>query len=239
MTARPSLDDAKMAAMITVGKRAVGRPRQLGDAAERRRILDAAYRLMRDGSTAFTIARVLSEAGVSTRSLYRHFDSKGALLREMYLRDARWAATRLTKRLVDAASPTQAVEWWIDEIFEFTRDPRRAERVSVLGSMAGTQAEGVEAVTGEARRLLIAPLRLAIDGGVANGSFDVDDADVAAELIAAATMHAAGLSMPYRAGSALDQRATADFCLAALRPARGSEVDPEAHTDRLDGQDCS
>jgi AcrR family transcriptional regulator len=203
--------------MATGQKRAVGRPRQFDDASERRLILDAAYRVMRDRSTELTIAGVLAEAGVSTRSLYRHFDSKDALLREMYLRDARWAAARLTKRLAGATTPTQSVEWWVDEIFGFTRDSRRAERVSVLGSIAGSRAEGVEAVAGDARRLLIAPLRLAIELGAADGVFTVDDVDLAAELIAAATMHAAGLSVPYRVGSALDQRATTAFCLAALR----------------------
>jgi AcrR family transcriptional regulator len=205
--------------MATGQKRAVGRPRQFDDASERRLILDAAYRVMRDRSTELTIAGVLAEAGVSTRSLYRHFDSKDALLREMYLRDARWAATRLTKRLAGTATPVQAVEWWIDEIFSFTRDSRRAERVSVLGSITGSRAEGVESVAGDARELLIAPLRLAIEHGTSDGVFTVDDVDVASELIAAATMHAAGLSVPYRVGSALGQQATTAFCLAALRHA--------------------
>jgi AcrR family transcriptional regulator len=202
--------------MATDQKRAVGRPRHFDDESERRLILDAAYRVMRDKSTDLTIAGVLAEAGVSTRSLYRHFGSKDALLCEMYLRDGRWAAARLTKRLTGAATPTQSVEWWIDEIFGFTRDPRRAERVSVLGSIAGSRADGVEAVAGEARQLLIEPLRSAIVAGVAEGTFTTDDVDVAAELIAAAAMHAAGLAVPYRVGSALDQRSTTAFCLAAL-----------------------
>lgn len=205
--------------MATGQKRAVGRPRQFDDASERRLILDAAYRVMRDRSTELTIAGVLAEAGVSTRSLYRHFDSKDALLREMYLRDARWAATRLTKRLAGTTAPVKAVEWWIDEIFSFTRDSRRAERVSVLGSITGSRAEGVESVAGDARELLIAPLRRAIEHGTTDGALTVDDVAVASELIAAATMHAAGLSVPYRVGSALDQQATTTFCLAALRHA--------------------
>jgi AcrR family transcriptional regulator len=198
-------------------KRTVGRPRHFDDASERRMILDAAYRVMRDKPSDLTIASVLTAAGVSTRSLYRHFDSKDALVREMYMRDARWAAARLTKRLADAASPTQAVEWWIDEIYSFTREHRRAERVSVLSSITGSRAEGVESVAGEARRMLIAPLHAAIDAGVTAGVFDVDDIGAAAELVSAATMHAAGLSVPYRVGTTLPQPTTTAFCLAALR----------------------
>jgi AcrR family transcriptional regulator len=203
--------------MVAVtSKRAVGRPRHFDDESERRLILDAAYRVMRDDSTDLTIASVLAAAGVSTRSLYRHFDSKDALLREMYLRDARWVAGRLTKRLADTTTPTDAVEQWIDEIFAFRRDARRAERVTVLGSIVASRAEGVESAALEARLLLIGSLREAIEAGVANGTFTTDDAAAAAELVAAVAMHAAGLAVPHRAGATLDQRITTEFCLAAL-----------------------
>ena len=151
--------------------------------------------------------------------LYRHFDSKDALLREMYLRDARWAATRLTKRLAGTATPVQAVEWWIDEIFSFTRD-RDAPSASRCSARSRAAAPRVWSRSrAMPRELLIAPLRLAIEHGTSDGVFTVDDVDVASELIAAATMHAAGLSVPYRVGSALGQQATTAFCLAALRHA--------------------
>ena len=144
---------------------------------ERRLILDAAYGALRDSGTDFTIATILTTAGVSTRSFYRHFDSKDALLHAMYLRDGQWAAERLTKRLTDAASPQQAVVWWIDEIFSFTRSPSRAERVSVLGSITGVRAEGTDDVAARGRELLIDPLRRAIDAGCADGSFPIEDPD--------------------------------------------------------------
>jgi AcrR family transcriptional regulator len=145
-----------------VSKRAVGRPRQFDDDVERRLILDAAYAALRDRGADFTIANILSTAGVSTRSFYRHFDSKDALLHAMYLRDGEWAAERLTKRLADAGSPREAVEWWIDEIFGFTRSLRRAERVSVLGSITGVRANGADEVTARGRELLVEPLHAAI-----------------------------------------------------------------------------
>lgn len=195
------------------GKRSVGRPRQFDDGAERRLILDAAYACLRDHGPDFTIANILTNAGVSTRSFYRHFDSKDALIHAMYLRDGEWAAERLTKRLADASSPREAVEWWIDEIFSFTRSPRRAERVTLLGSIVGVRAEGSDAVTARAREILVESLRAAVEAGVADGSFTASDTATATDLVAVAALHAAGLAVPHRR---LDQSQTVEFCMRAL-----------------------
>ena len=196
-------------------KRSVGRPRQFDDESERRLIFDAAYAAMREHGQELTIAHILAVAGVSTRSFYRHFDSKDALLFAMYLRDGEWAAERLTKRLADAATPIVAVEWWIDEIFGFTRTAQRAERVAVLSSITGTRSTESEAVAVQGRLVLIAPLRSAIESGVDEGAFAVEDVGVSTELVAAATLHAAGLDAPHRMSS-IDQAATTRFCLRAL-----------------------
>ena len=196
-----------------VDKRSVGRPRQFNDDVEHRLILDAAYVALRDRGADFTIADILSAAGVSTRSFYRHFDSKDALLQAMYLRDGQWAADRLAKRLADATSPRRAVELWIDEIFTFTSSHRRAERVSVLGSITGLRTDQPNAVVTQARALLTESLRLAIESGATIGAFTVADTDNATELVAAAVMHAAGLAMATRS---LDQAQTTEFCLRAL-----------------------
>jgi AcrR family transcriptional regulator len=194
-------------------KRSVGRPRQFNDDDERRLLLDAAYAALRDRGTDFTIADILCAAGVSTRSFYRHFDSKDTLLHAMYLRDGQWAADRLSKRLANASSPREAVELWIDEIYTFTGSQRRAERVSVLGAITGALSGQPDGVANEARALLTASLREAIESGVAAGTFTVSDVNTATELVAAAVMHAAGLTVPFHA---LDQHQTTAFCLRAL-----------------------
>jgi AcrR family transcriptional regulator len=208
--------------LATSGKRPVGRPRQFDDEHERNLIFDAAYAALRDHGHDFTVAAVLQAAGVSTRSFYRHFDSKDALLCAMYLRDAEWAAARLAKRLEDATSPAHAVELWIDEIFAFRGNARRAERVAVLGSIAGVRAEGAEDVVVLARKLLTESLGVAIASGAATGVLRLDglgSQDIATELVAAATMHAAGLATPGIVQ--LDRVATTSFCLRAL----GSTLD--------------
>jgi AcrR family transcriptional regulator len=195
------------------GKRSVGRPRHFDDHDERQLILDAAYTSLREHGLDFTVANILLNAGVSTRSFYRHFESRDALLSAMYLRDAEWAAERLTKRLTNAASPGEAVDWWIDEVFSFIRSPRRAERVRLLGSVMGVHAEGSDDVVERARQILVESLHEAITAGVADGSFSVFNTATAADLVAVVALHAAGLAAPHRT---LDQPQTVEFCMRAL-----------------------
>lgn len=203
-------------------KRSVGRPRQFDDDVERRLILDAAYVALRDRGHDFTVANILTAAGVSTRSFYRHFDSKDALLRAMYLRDGQWAADRLMKRLANAESPRQAVVWWIDEIFGFTRSPSRAERVSVLGSITLMGVDGTDEVANSGRDILIDPLRATIEAGASDGSFAVAEPTAASELVAAVVLQAAGLGLPR---PRVNQRQTTVFCLQALGAPSPAEFD--------------
>ena len=48
----------------------------------------------------------------------------------------------VSKRLAEAGSPRQSVEWWIDEIFSFVRQAKRAEGVAVLSSISIAPAGG-------------------------------------------------------------------------------------------------
>lgn len=57
----------------------------------RRRILDAALRVMATGLASLSIPAVAREAGVSVPTVYRHFGTKAALLAQMYPHAARRA----------------------------------------------------------------------------------------------------------------------------------------------------
>lgn len=195
--------------------RPVGRPRQYDDEKERELIFSAAYRALRDHQGDVTIARILKEAGVSTRSFYRHFESKDALLSAMFRRDAAWAATKMNQRLARASSPEQAVTMWIDEIFKIVGDSNRAERVAVLGSItADLGGDGLR--SSDARGLLLAPLTDAIVAGVNGGSFTVSDPVAAADLVASTAMQAARLN---RVPSEIEHNVAevARFCLGGLK----------------------
>lgn len=57
----------------------------------RRRILDAALRVMATGLASLSVPAVAREAGVSVPTVYRHFGTKAELLAEMYPHAARRA----------------------------------------------------------------------------------------------------------------------------------------------------
>jgi len=194
-----------------------GRRRHYSDDEERTRIFDAAYGLLRDGTPAeASLSRILDEAGLSTRSFYRHFSSKDALLCAMYRRDARWAGRRITTAMHGAPSPVDAVGVWITEIFRIVDDPRRAERVGVLGKLLGSGADGMDVEAASAVQTLTEPLRESIEAGLASGVFDVASPARAADLFAGMVMHAAGLDRTADATERHDETEVARYVLRAL-----------------------
>jgi AcrR family transcriptional regulator len=129
-----------------------GRPRRYEEAEELQLLLDAGFAVIgRKGYGDATVADVLAEAGLSTRSFYRHFASKDELLQAIFRRDAERLAAAVTERVEAAPDPAEALRVWIDEILGFGLGRTRAQRARVL-------------VSGEAVRTL-APgeLRRAID----------------------------------------------------------------------------
>lgn len=69
---------------VNARRRYDNRGRQQQAAATRRRVLDAAHRLVLErGFTATTMAGIASEAGVSTVSLYKSFGTKSELIVQM------------------------------------------------------------------------------------------------------------------------------------------------------------
>jgi len=201
-------------------KRAVGRPRNHSDESERELIFSAAYAAVRDsGGAAVAMNDILTAAGVSTRSFYRHFRSKDDLLCAMYRRDAVRAGERLGHRLATAASPVEAVARWITDIMSF-RDQPKAERVTVLGSIVANRAEGSEAVHRESNELLIAPLRAAIVAGAEAGVFVAESPEHSAVMVGAVVFDAAGLNAWRKPATSRSTRrdvsAVTAFCFRAL-----------------------
>lgn len=179
---------------LTQRRPAGGRQRQYDDELERQMIVEAADAELRRHGTALTVHGVLEAAGVSTRSFYRHFESKDALLCALYRRDAEYAAARLRDRVEAAASPLVAVDAWIDEIYLFRRSRRRAERVAVMRSVAARQADGAQLEAEHGLRQLVWSLHASIAAGIESGLFAPGNAMVIADLVAAAVVRAVGLS---------------------------------------------
>src|ERR1700761_6713038 len=91
------------------GRPGAGRPRRFEPADELRLLFDAALVVMqRNGYADVAVADILAEAGLSTRSFYRHFESKDQLLCALYRHEAEGAADRLTAKVSAAATPLAA-----------------------------------------------------------------------------------------------------------------------------------
>ena len=84
----------------------------------------------RNGYVDAAVADILREADLSTRSFYRHFESKDQLLCALFRREAEAAAARLHAKVDAAADPRAALDAWIDEILSFGHHRAKAARVA-------------------------------------------------------------------------------------------------------------
>jgi AcrR family transcriptional regulator len=196
-----------------------GRPRRFESENELRLLLEAALKVMeRNGYQDAAVADILKEADLSTRSFYRHFESKDQLLCALYRREAERAAERLTAKVAAAPTPRLALDAWIDEILSFGHQRAKAARVKVLGSPGAMKADGYGEETRHAAKLLIAPLQALLTEGSRDGTFPWADPITDAVLVQSVAWAAAGLT-PLR--EVLRSRAEAfhavqSFCLRAL-----------------------
>jgi AcrR family transcriptional regulator len=171
-----------------------GRPRRFESEDELRILLDAALVVMeRNGYVDAAVADILREANLSTRSFYRHFDSKDQLLCAVFRREADDAAARLRGRVDAAATPRAALDAWIDEILSFGHHRVKAARISLLGSPGAMKAVGYGDEMRHASEVLTAPLMALLRDGAADGSFPLADPVGDAPLIQAVVWAAAGL----------------------------------------------
>jgi AcrR family transcriptional regulator len=203
----------------TVPATRAGRPRRFEPADELRLLLDAALVVMeRNGYADAAVADILREADLSTRSFYRHFESKDQLLCALFRREAEAAAARLDDKVHSATTPRAALDAWIDEILSFGHHRVKAARVMVLGSPAAMKAEGYTEEMRHASTLLMASLEALLTAGAADGSFPLADPAADAPLIQSVVWAAAGLN-PTRdkpATRAAASRHVRAFCQRAL-----------------------
>jgi AcrR family transcriptional regulator len=109
-----------------VARRTPGRPQH---AQEVGRLVEATYRVIaRTGSLDPTVRDILAEAGLSTQTFYRCFDSKDELLVALLDDGRRRLAGYLEHRMTAAASPAGKVREWIAGVLAQATDPTAAER---------------------------------------------------------------------------------------------------------------
>jgi len=111
---------------------ALGRPRRFDPETEVRVLLQAAFEVMRrNGYEDASVAEILEEAGLSTRSFYRNFQSKDDLVLALFRANAEAASQRLESRVAAAAAPREGLEAWMDEILSFRLQPPQVRAGSV------------------------------------------------------------------------------------------------------------
>ena len=196
-----------------------GRPRRFESEDELRILLNAALVVMeRNGYADAAVADILREADLSTRSFYRHFESKDQLLCALFRREADAAAARLRDKVDAAGTPREALDAWIDEILSFGHHRVKAARVSVLGSPGAMKADGYGDEMRYASRILTAPLEDLLRRGAADASLPLADPPADAPLIQSVVWAAAGLN-PARdkpSSRAEAARQVRSFCERAL-----------------------
>jgi AcrR family transcriptional regulator len=173
-----------MAATPAPNPRPIGRPRRFDPEYERSEILRAALEVMRRaGFAEANLTEILAECGLSTRSFYRHFASKDDLLLQLYRRDAVRAAERLSARVDRSSSGAEGLREWIDEVLSFGYDPRKRERVAVMGSQAARRAVGYSDAQEESVDLTILPLVAALRRGNEDGTLSSADPEEDARIV--------------------------------------------------------
>jgi AcrR family transcriptional regulator len=170
----------------------VGRPRRFDDETERRMVMDAAMQVMaRNGYARMSVDAVLSEAGLSTRAFYRHFESKEALLLGLMLRDAQSVGRSLERAVAHAPNPVAALEAWIDRSLDVYYEPKRAARTALFTSPAIRASYPLADATREMRHLFCPPLARALRAGHQTGALHSPtpeaDAHTVFALVSAAT----------------------------------------------------
>ncbi|MHB8468088.1 MAG: TetR/AcrR family transcriptional regulator [Acidimicrobiales bacterium] len=181
-------------------------------------LLDAAFVVMqRNGYQGMTVANVLDEAGMSTRSFYRHFQAKDDLVCALYRREAVRAGERIEAAVAAAGSPLAALEAWIDEILSLRYNRRKAARAAMLSSHGARRAVGYEQEAQHSMRLLIGPLESVLVEGKRAGIFPLADPGADAALIQAVAW-GTGLDATdrQRANRLQARSAVLSFCLRAL-----------------------
>lgn len=141
-------------------------------AEERSMMIKAAYHaLSNERPGPVTVGSICAEAGLSTRSFYRHFRSKDELLLAILTEETSRAADELAGRLRNAGTPTARLEEWIRFFLSLSSEPRRRRRVTVMASTEIVRAVGYAATMEEISARHRDPLVSILREGAQDGSF--------------------------------------------------------------------
>ena len=159
-------------------RNAGGRRKLEPDPQVRVAILSAAAEIVREeGVGALSIAQVLSRSELSTRALYRHFDSKDQLVSALFLEMAHVEMLRL-RQLIDAApDPVRAVAAWIDGRLDLAFNDQIRSDLRKMSLEAQSQMFAAPDLVGPAYDEILRPLVEQLGHGAELGLFTEIDPD--------------------------------------------------------------
>ena len=155
----------------------MGRPRLFDPQIERTMLVKATQRLLRTHRYGeIRIATILAASGLHTRAFYRHFQTKDDLLVSIYHDNATELGSILKRRVRMAPTPPEAVKAWIDEILRLRFEPHAIEHVAIFDDQSAQEAIAHSREQKRAVRLILEPLRWALEAGIADGTLPHSDA---------------------------------------------------------------
>jgi len=161
--------------------------------AERNRLLTAAMDvLQRSGWWGFKVESVLRQAGLSTRSFYRHFDKKSDLLLALLEHELGGAAIHLRRVTAAADAPSDKVRAYLKATIDMAYHEDLVKPSSLFASHWRELLPEYPGALERCNDRMIAPLAEAIQAGKDCGDFQSDDpiADATAIFYLAAGMTA-------------------------------------------------
>jgi AcrR family transcriptional regulator len=150
---------------------------QKAQAAERDRLLKAAMEvLQRSGWWGFKVESVLRQAGLSTRSFYRHFDKKSDLLLALLERELGGASIGLQRVTAAASTPSDKVRAYVTATIDMAYKADLAKPSSLFASHWRELLPEYPDAIDRCTERMMAPLAEAIESGQARGEFHSEDA---------------------------------------------------------------
>ncbi len=148
-----------------------GRPRLEPDPQIRATILQAALAIVQEeGLPGLAVSQVLARTQLSTRALYRHFNSKEELVKAVFVEIAGIETERLRRRMADEG-PVGAVVAWIDERLDSAFDRQAPFDTWQTSLEAYSHAFASPEFVALAYEEILLPLIEQIDSGIRMGLF--------------------------------------------------------------------
>ena len=179
-----------------------------------RAVLESAQRLFTTkGFDRTSLVDIAAETGLSPRGVILHFSSKADIAAELMFRDmhARAESYRAEENAGDASTRIRGFFAWLAE-----GDRRMFINFAALWSFAARWSEKLEATATQATAELLAPVRAAVDAGIASGQLRNVDPRIACEMLWVSYL--AGLRRAaVRGGKPADALPHVDDALTLLR----------------------